>query len=210
MKFCFTIDALSAAGNEAWRLMADEQRWRTATFAEDVQSQDARLTEDEIVRGWMGRRLSRDKQLGLKPREKPGMFDFLMRGIFAHAIVHRFSPAPVPDKDQLASTMAKAQPGCPWLVYLDLAGHFQALDTRHESIIANTHIAVRGEIASSQDYIGPKAAEDAILVDEIYRQFLAGWYTHLVSRRLGIFVPDAEKLEDEDQLRKKILAWKHE
>lgn len=210
MKFCFTIDALSAAGNEAWRLTSDDQRWRKATFAEDVKSEDARLTDEGIVRGWMGMRLSRDKRLGLKPREKPGMFDFLMRGIFAHAIVHRFGPAPVPARDQLACTIARAEPGSPWLVYLDLAGHFQVLDIRHEGIIANTHIAVRGEISSSRDYIGPKAAEDKILVDEIYRQFLAGWHTHLVSRRLGIFVPDVEKLEDEDHLREKILTWNHE
>lgn len=210
MKLCFSIDALSSAGNAAWRLTDDGETWRQVVFAEDLQLHDAEFHDKKLITSWIGRRLSRDKHFGLKLREKSGKFDFLMRGIFAHAIVHRRSPAPIPDKNQLIETVNKADPGHPWLIYLDLAGNFQAIDTDRESIIANISIAVRGEIASSPDYVGKKAAENVFMMDELFRQFLGGWYTHLKSRRSGVFVPDVEKLAGETQFRQQILDWKHE
>jgi len=206
----FSIDALSAAGDKAWRLLDDRQHWRTSSFTENLHDTDARLQAQDEVSEWVGRKLIKDADLGLKPASRPGIFDILMRGIFAHAIVHRLSPAAIPDKGSLADTVKRSEPGQPWLIYLDLSGHFRALDTSEKSILANTQIAVRGEIASSPDYIGAKAACNEVLINDLYRQFLEGWYNHLQSRRIGLFVPDREKVADEQVTRQKILGWQHE
>lgn len=210
MKLAFSIDALTAAGDRSWRLLKDEMHWRPSTFAADFKSGDASLTDAKKVEYWHGRRLQRDRELGLKAKDKPGLFDFFMRGVFAHAIVHRFSPPAVPDKEQLSATLAAATPGRPWLLYLDLGGGFRVLDSSREKVIGNIKIAVRGEIASSPDYIWPKAAANAIYVDGIYRQFLAGWLLHLQSRRLGVFVPDVEKAAAVDASLAAIRNYRHE
>ena len=210
MKLGLSMDALSASGDVAWRLQADRQHWLPCPFAADMRPTDALLeTPDEAAR-LAGQRLKKDKTLGLKPAGRPGMFDFLMRGIFAHPVVHRFSPAPVPDKAQMTATLADLTPGTPWLVYLDLGGNFRALDSGTTRIIGNLDIAVRGEIASASGYVGAEATADARLMDEIYRQFLAGWLEHLKSRRLGVFVTDVEKLKDEASLLQVIASWQHE
>jgi len=207
---CFSIDALSAAGNEAWRLSDDMHHWRTCAFAEDLKGSDVRIYDQDEASGWSGMRLVRDKQLCLKPRAKPGIFNLLMTGIFAHSIVHRLSPPAMPDKDQFVDTVKETEPGRPWLIYLDLSGYFRVLDTSKVSILGNIRIAVRGEITSSPGYIGPKAASDEKLMEEMFLQFLEGWYIHLQSRRAGVFVPDKEKLANKQILRQKILDWHHE
>jgi len=207
---CFSIDALSAAGNKAWRLSDDMHHWRTCVFAEDLKDSDARIFDQNEVSGWAGMRLVRDKQLCLKPRGKPGIFNLLMTGIFAHSIVHRLSSPAMPDRDQFVNTMKETEPGCPWLIYIDLSGRFQVLDTSKVSILGNIRIAVRGEITSSPGFIGPKAAHNEKMMEEVFRQFLEGWYIHLQSRRTGIFVPDKEKLADKQILHQKILDWHHE
>ncbi|HKJ83037.1 MAG TPA: hypothetical protein VJ961_03335 [Mariprofundaceae bacterium] len=210
MKLCFTIDALSAAGDDAWRLLEDGESWRPSVFAEDLRKGDAMLEGPEQVKSWAGLRLRKDKERLLAPKGKPGMFDFLMRGIFAHAIPHRLSPAPIPEQTQMIEAVRQAKPGTPWLAYLDLAGHFRMLDSSRERIIGNPNIAVRGEIASASDYTGPEAADQDIAMETLYRQFLAGWLEHLETRRLAIFIPDAEKLPAEADLTRKIGDWQHE
>lgn len=207
---CFSIDALSAAGDRAWRLLEDGHHWRTCIYAEVIKSGDARIADRAIAEDWAGRRLKRDKELGLVPKDRPGMFDFLMRGIFAHAVLHRFSPAPVPDKSQMLDLIGRLEPGTPWLVYLNPAGHFHALDTSRDGILGNLDIAVRGEIASSVGYIGNQAAKNARLMGEIYRQFLAGWCEHLDTSKMAVFVPDAEKLKSEQDYLEYIRNWQHE
>ncbi|MDQ7010209.1 MAG: hypothetical protein Q9M29_00170 [Mariprofundaceae bacterium] len=207
---CFSIDALSAAGDKAWRLLEDRHHWRTCIYAEAIKSGDARIADRAIAEDWAGRRLKADKKLLLEPKDKPGVFDFLMRGIFAHAVLHRFSPAPVPDKSQMLDLIGGLEPGTPWLVYLNPAGHFQALDTARDGILGNLDIAVRGEIASSAGYIGSQAARNARLMDEIYRQFLAGWCEHLDTSKMAVFVPNAEKLKSEQDYLEHIRNWQHE
>ena len=209
MKLAFTIDALDDAGRHAWRLLADGG-WRDCRFAESMRAGDAVIADKAEAEAWVGRRLKKDKRQGLAPRGKPGRFDFLMRGIFAHAVPHRFSPAPVPDRAQLADTVRALPPGIPWLVHLDLGGNFRALDTRKQRIIGNLDIAVRGEIASSPGWVGPNAAEDERLMREIWHQFLAGWLEHLTTARMGVFVPDADKLKEEQFYLDAIRAWQPE
>jgi len=209
MKLCFSIDALSASGAKAWRLQ-ENQRWRECIYAEALQDGDARITDKKQAEFWLNRRLKKDKETVLSAQKKAGRFDFLMRGIFAHAVLHRISGAPIPDKNQMLDCFAQLQPGTPWLVYLDVAGHFRALDTGNVSIMANLDIAVRGEIASSQDYIGPKAAADENMMDGLYRQFLAGWLDHLKSSNMNIFVPDLEKLKEETSYTNEIKNWQCE
>ncbi len=209
MNLCFSIDALSASGAQAWRLQEDDS-WRECVYAEPLHDGDARITDKKTAEFWLGRRLKRDKNTGLTPQKKAGAFDFLMRGIFSHAVLHRLSSAPVPDKKQMLDCIAQLTPGTPWLVYLDAGGHFRALDTSRTSIVTNLDIAVRGEIASSEDYIGPKAAANAARMANLYRQFLAGWLDHLTSSNMNVFVPDVEKLKDEEAYLKAIGDWQYE
>jgi len=209
MKLCFSIDALSASGAKAWRLQ-DNDSWRKCIYAEPLHDGDARITDKKTAEYWLGRRLKKDDKTGLTPQKKAGTFDFLMRGIFSHAVLHRNSSAPIPDKKQMLDCYAQLKPGTPWLVYLDVVGHFRALDTSQTSIFANLDIAVRGEIASSEDYIGPKAAASETRMANLYRQFLAGWLDHLISSNMNIFVPDVEKLKDEESYLKAIGNWQHE
>jgi len=209
MKLGFSIDALSASGAKAWRLLKND-RWRECIYAEPLQDGDACIMDKKNAEYWVGRRLKKDKVAVLTPQKKAGKFDFLMRGIFAHAVLHRISSAPVPDKKQMLDCHAKLKPGTPWLVYLNVAGHFRALDTSTTSIIANLDIAVRGEIASSEDYIGPKAAADETMMQNLYLQFLAGWLDHLKSSNMNVFVPDLEKLKEESTYVDLIHDWLHE
>ncbi len=209
MKSCFSIDALSPSGAKAWRLL-ENGNWRECVYAEPLQDGDTRIGDRKAAEYWLGRRLKKDKETGLTPQEKAGKFDFLMRGIFAHAVLHRTSSAPVPDKKQMQDCYAQLEPGTPWLVYLDVAGHFRALDTSKVSIISNLDIAVRGEIASSEDYIGPKAAANETMMQNLYRQFLAGWLDHLKSSNMNVFVPDLEKLKEESTYIEEIRNWQHE
>ncbi|MDQ6977285.1 MAG: hypothetical protein Q9M75_04155 [Ghiorsea sp.] len=209
MKLFFSVDALSLLGNQAWRLQ-DDKTWRDCEFGEDLKEGDAKLTDKEEVRNWVNIRLSKDKETGLKVKGKSGMFDFLMRGIFAHVIVHRLSPAPVPNKDIMIQTIAQAEVGTPWLLYLDLAGNFRMLHSEQTPIIANPDIAVRGEIASSAGFIGEEAVKNTEMMDALYHQFVAGWLMHLETRRLSVFVPDTEDIRPLDECIEKIQAWKHE
>ena len=209
MNLCFSIDALSASGGHAWRLLEDES-WRPCSYAEPLKTGDARIDEKRVAEQWSGRRLIKDKERGLLPQQKAGRFDFLMRGIFAHAVLHRFSPAPIPDKGQMQACVAAQSPGTPWLVFLNVSGHFAALDTSKTSIISNLDIAVRGEIASSPDFIGARASQDEKMMDELYRQFLGGWLEHLKSSNMNIFIPDPEKLAPDEQMLEAIRGWRHE
>ncbi|MDX8396411.1 MAG: hypothetical protein R8K22_08365, partial [Mariprofundaceae bacterium] len=201
MKFYFTIDALSAAGNKAWRLQEDRETWRECTYAEPITAKDASVSDQVEAEKLTGLRLKKHKDLGLIVKGKPGTFDFLMRGIFSHAVLHRLSAAPIPDKIQMIEKMKSLKPGSPWLLYLNPAGQFQGLDTSNGRIIGNLDIAVRGEIASSPDYIGEKPAADEKIMDTLYRQFLGGWFEHLQTRNMAIFIPDADKMKEEEQYR---------
>ncbi len=209
MKLCFSIDALSASGGKTWRLL-ENQNWRECIYAEALRDGDARITDKQSAEFWAGRRLKRDKKTTLKPKEKAGLLDILMRGIFAHAVLHRDSSAPVPDKEQMIACFERLPPGTPWLVYLDVSGHFQALDTSRTSIITNLDIAVRAEIASSENFIGPKAAANEKMMNNLYHQFLAGWLDHLNSSNMNVFVPDPEKLKEESACIEAIQNWRHE
>ncbi|MDQ6982160.1 MAG: hypothetical protein Q9M08_04035 [Mariprofundus sp.] len=209
MNICFSIDALSPSAAKAWRLLQNDS-WRECLYAEPLQHGDARIADKKSAEYWLNRRLKKDKKTALAPQKKAGKFDFLMRGIFAHAVLHRTSSAPVPDKHQMQDCYAQLEPGTPWLIYLGVAGHFRALDTNKISIISNLDIAVRGEIASSEDYIGPKATTNDTMMDHLYRQFLAGWLDHLISSNMNIFVPDIEKLKDESDYIESIRSWQHE
>jgi len=209
MKLCFTIDALSVSGAQAWRLL-ENKSWRECVYAEPIQQGDACITDKKQTEYWLNRRLKKDKNTTLTAQQKAGTFDFLMRGIFSHAVLHRRSSAPIPDKKQMLDCFAQLQPGIPWLVYLDVAGIFRALNTAKVSIIANLDIAVRGEIASSEDYIGPKAAANDKMMSNLYRQFLAGWLDHLTSCNMNIFVPDVEKLKAESDTLEAIRNWSPE
>ncbi|MDX8390996.1 MAG: hypothetical protein R8K53_00250 [Mariprofundaceae bacterium] len=210
MKLSFSMDALDAAGSKAWRLQDDMQHWRSCLYGEPMQDRDARFGEPAAAEEWHGLRMKRDKNVGLVVRKKPGAFDFLMRGIFTHAVLHRFSAAPIPDKQQMLDTIRALAAGTPWLPHLNIAGHFRALDTTQERIIGNLHIAVRGEIASSEAYIGVQAAENSTLMDITYRQFLAGWLQHLNSGNMAVFVPDIEKLKAETADNEAIRHWQYE
>ena len=209
MNICFSLDALSPSGAKAWRLQIN-QHWRSCTYAEPLQTGDACLTDQQTIQQWLGHRLKTDKELGLIRSKKAGRFDFLMRGIFAHAVLHRRSSAPLPEFEQMVDCVQHCTPGTPWLIYLDPAGHFRALDTENHSILNNLDIAVRGEIASSAGYIGPQAAADTQQMQEQYRQFLAGWLEHLTSSNMQIFVPDPEKLKETETYLKEIKAWQPE
>ncbi len=206
MNICYTIDALSAAGDKAWRLQQDGT-WRPCTYAEPLQPGDARITDAQQAEDWAGRRLKKDRDTVLRPSDKAGRFDFWMRGIFAHAVTHHLHKPRIPDLEEMTRLIASLTPGIPWLVYLDAEGHFQALDTRSEPIIGNLKIAVRGEIASSEDYVGPKAAADEPLMQRTWTQFLGGWLEHLQSSNLGVFVPDVEKLKDAGDYIAAIENW---
>ncbi|MBN4073591.1 hypothetical protein JYT23_02010 [Mariprofundus ferrooxydans] len=209
MKVCFSIDALSPSGAKAWRLLED-QSWRECVYAEALQSEDARILDKKTAEAWLNLKLKKDKRLILTPEKKAGRFDFLMRGIYAHAVLHRLSSPALPDKTQMLACYAQLEVGTAWLVYLNIAGQFKAIDTNQTSIIGNLDIAVRGEIASSGDYIGAKAAADEQMMQNNYRQFLAGWLDHLKSSNMNIFIPDLEKLNNDDDTIAAIQAWQHE
>ncbi|RME83002.1 MAG: hypothetical protein D6771_06360, partial [Zetaproteobacteria bacterium] len=117
---------------------------------------------------------------------------------------------PIPDRAQLADCLRALAPGIPWLVYLDLGGVFRGLDTRTEPIIGNLRIAVRGEIASAPAYVGEAAAADALQVDTLFRQFLAGWVEHLHTGRTGIFIPEPEESPPVQESLRRIQAWRPE
>ncbi len=209
MNIFFSIDALSPSGAKAWRLLKNNS-WRECIYAEPLQDGDARITDKKTAERWLARRMKKDKETVLTPQKKAGKFDFLMRGIFAHAVLHRASLAPIPDQEQMIACFNALEPGTPWLVYLNVAGHFVALDTSKTSIISNLDIAVRGEIASSEDYIGPKAATNETMMNNHYRQFLAGWVDHLKSSNMNVFVPDLEKLKEEAAYIEEIQDWQSE
>ena len=209
MKVCFSIDALSPSGAKAWRLLANQQ-WRPSVYAEALQAGDARITDKERAESWINIKLKKDKEHQLSPQKKAGRFDFLMRGIYAHAVLHRLSAAALPDKDQMLNCYEQLEPGTAWLVFLNIAGQFRALNTNDVSIMNNLDIAVRGEIASSEDYIGPKASANKQMMDENYRQFMAGWLDHLRSSNMNVFIPDLEKLKAHDETVDAIRNWQHE
>jgi len=210
MKFCFSIDALDAAGSHAWRLLDDGKTWRKCVYAEPLDTHDARVTDRKIAGDWAGRRLKKDETSVLTKQNKAGRFDFLMRGIFAHSVLHRLSPSPIPEKQQMIDCIAGLNPGTPWLLYLDVSGNFRALDSQSTPIIGNPDIAVRGEIASSQDYVGNKAVKNDTMMDEIWIQFLGGWVEHLRTSNIGIFIPEIKKLDTERAYLEIIEQWQHE
>jgi len=209
MNLTFSIDALSPAADKAWRLQSDDT-WRVCTYAEPLQEGDAHISNKITAEAWAGRRMQKDKELGLIAKDKAGMFDFLMRGTFAHAVLHRLSTAPIPDKAQMIQTTATLEPGTAWLIYLNTAGQFKAIDANNSKIIGNLDIAVRGEIASSADYIGEQASLKEELMQNTYLQFLGGWLEHLKTSNMGIFIPDVEKLKDESEYKDNIQNWQAE
>jgi len=210
MKLYFSVDALSITGDKIWRLQADNITWRSCRFGEPLKDGDAKLTDKEEVRNWVNVRLVKDKDSGLKVKGKLSVFDFLTRGIFSHVVVHRLSAAPLPNKDIMLQTIAQAEVGTPWLLYLDLAGNFRMLHSEETPIIANPDIAVRGEIASSADFIGEEAAKNEKMIDSLYLQFVAGWLTHLKTSRLSVFIPDNKDAEPLEECINNIQNWEHE
>ncbi|RMG91152.1 MAG: hypothetical protein D6703_05875 [Zetaproteobacteria bacterium] len=203
---CYTIDALSDSGKQAWRLQEDGS-WRTCKYGESLKEGDKRITDVDEAEQWTGQRLKKTADGQLKLVGRPGKFDFWMRGIFAHAVPHRFHTPPIPQKNDLIGVVASLTPGIPWLVYLDTDGRFRALDTRSEPIIGNLDIAVRGEIASSSEYVGPDAACNEQSMNLLYAQFLGGWLEHLKTGQMGVFVPDPEKTKDIDSYLEALNAW---
>ncbi|MDX8381420.1 MAG: hypothetical protein R8M14_04845 [Ghiorsea sp.] len=210
MKLYFSVDALTIMGDKAWRLQTDKQTWRACKFGEPLIDNDAQLTDKEDVKHWVNIRLVKDKASGLKVKGKLSVFDFLTRGIFSHVVLHRLSAAPIPSKDIMVQTIAQAEIGTPWLLYLDLAGNFRMLHSEETPIIANPDIAVRGEIASSADFIGEEATKNEEMMESLYHQFISGWLTHLKTSRLSVFVPDIEDIEPLEDCIEKINAWEYE
>ncbi|MDQ6994720.1 MAG: hypothetical protein Q9M18_03900 [Mariprofundaceae bacterium] len=209
MKLCFSVDALSPAGDKAWRLQQNDT-WRPIQYAEPLQTGDAQIEKINVAESWVNRRMQNDKDMGLVAKEKMGMFDFLSRAIYAHAVLHRLSDAPIPQQSQMIEVVASLTVGTAWLLYLNPAGQFAALDSNAEKIIGNLNIAVRGEIASSEGYIGVVASQNENLMDVTYRQFLEAWLEHLTTSNMSIFVPDVEKLSEKEDVLKKIQQWQHE
>ncbi len=209
MKLCFSIDALSPAADQAWRLQQDES-WRPIHYAEPLQTHDQRIPTLPEAEAWLGIKMQKDKDVGLIPKGKSGMFDVFMRAIYTHAVIHRLSDAPIPDKQQMLDVIRALPVGTAWLVYLNLAGQFTALKSEEERIIGNLDIAVRGEIASSAAYIGAQAVLQDELMDTTYRQFLQAWSEHLETGKMAVFVPDVEKLDEQETVLHKIHQWCHE
>ncbi|MDX8413222.1 MAG: hypothetical protein R8J85_03970 [Mariprofundales bacterium] len=204
MNIIFTIDALMDSGKQAWRC-TDNSAWRTASFAEHLQANDAMLTETSSIQERLGLRMRQDPQLGLVPCGKSGVFDFLQRGIFTHAIVHRTSSAPLPDQAQMCSTIAAMEPGYAQLLYLDLGGVFRSRPAT--DLIHNLAIAVRGEVASSAPFIGAEAAQNSDYTNGLWQQFAAGWLQHLNSRRINCFVPNLEQCLPVEESLLKAEQW---
>jgi len=209
MKLCFSIDALSPAADQAWRLQ-DNQSWRHIDYAEPLHPHDQRMNSPKEAEAWLGIKMRKDKDMGLVPKGKSGIFDVLMRAIYTHAVLHRLSDVAIPERQQMLDVIRRLPIGTPWLLYLNLAGQFSALNTKQERIIGNLDIAVRGEIASSAAYIGEEAATRDELMDVTYRQFLEGWLEHINTGKMAVFVPDVEKLEEEEVILHKIQQWHHE
>lgn len=210
MKSCFSIDALSSSGKQAWRLQEDGRSWRSITYAECLQAHDARIGDEKELQAWQHLRMRADKERGLIPYKKMSAWDILVRGVFTHLVLHRQSSAPIPDKAQMIQCMSSLTVGTPWLLYLNIAGQFQAIDTSTTSILNSVTIAVRGEIASSAEYIGELATQNETMMDELYRQFLGGWLEHLKSKNMQVFVPDTKNLKEESDWRARIDAWQPE
>ncbi len=209
MRLCYTIDALSARGDKAWRLQKNGS-WRPCRYAEPLRDGDWCTENPEEAEAWHGQRLKRTKD-GFVRKGKPGVFDFWMRGVFAHATPHHLSAPPLPDKAQMLETIAALEPGRPWLLYLDPSARFRAIDTATTPIIGNLDIAVRGEIASAPDWVGPQAVRDDARMEELWKQFLAGWLEHLRTARMGVFVPDAGRLKPSaEAYLEEIRNWRPE
>lgn len=209
MKLCFSIDALSPAADQAWRLQTN-QTWRIIQYAEALQPSDEQVLKPSVAENWLGRRMQKDHDVGLIAKNKSGMFDFLSRAIYAHAVLHRLSAAPIPNFTQMIEIIANLTVGTAWLLYLNPAGQFVALDSNAAKIIGNLDIAVRGEIASSENYIGSLASQNETLMTVTYRQFLEGWLEHLNTSNMAIFVPDVEKLNKKEDVLDNIQQWQHE
>ncbi len=205
MRLCFTVDALIDSGKEAWRLLEDRRQWRSATFAEDMRRGDALLCDTEALRAMIGRRMTKDRRLGLVARSKAGAFDFLQRGIFTHAVVHRTGSAPLPEKAQMVATIAAMEPGAAQLLYLDLGGLFRSRPAT--DLVHNPAIAVRGEVASSSAFIGEDAARNDDYTAIVWQQFVAGWWQHLTSRRINCFVPNLEQCPPAEEMLAKIAQF---
>ena len=209
MNIVFSVGAMPQVGKKAWRLQ-DDNTWRRCTMGENLKKHDAKLTDKKEISNWINVRLVEDKETGLKVKGKVRLFDFFISGILSYVTVHRFSPAPIPDKNQMINTIAQAEVGTPWLLYIDLAGNFRMLNSEETPIIANPDIAVRGEIASSEAFIGNQAAQNTEKMDELYLQFIAGWLTHLQTRRLSVFIPETKDIHSLEDSIEKIQAWRHE
>ena len=209
MKLCFSIDALSPAADQAWRLQ-DNQSWRRIDYAEPLQAHDQRMSTPKEAEVWLGIKMQKDKDVGLIPKGKSGIFDVFMRAIYTHTVLHHLSDVAIPERQQMLDVVRSLPVGTPWLLYLNLAGQFSALNTKQGRIIGNLDIAVRGEIASSAAYIGEQAVMQDDLMNVTYRQFLEGWLEHINTGKMAVFVPDVEKLEEEEQTLQKIQQWHHE
>ncbi|MDQ6964692.1 MAG: hypothetical protein Q9M13_07205 [Mariprofundales bacterium] len=197
----FTIDALLDSGRRAWRMSDGRKRWRSATFAEDMQRDDAMLTDIGSVEEWLGVRMRQNSSLGLVAQGRSGLFNFLQRGIFTHAVIHRTSSAPLPDREQMCSVLADMEVGCAQILYLDLVAIFRSRPATQ--LINNPTIAVRGEVASSAQFIGVDAADNSAYTSMLWQQFTAGWLHHLGSRRTNCFIPNLEQAPPaEESLRR--------
>ncbi|MDX8396971.1 MAG: hypothetical protein R8K49_01495 [Mariprofundaceae bacterium] len=209
MKLYFSIDALSASADKAWRLQQD-QSWRPCNYAEALQENDLKISHQKQAEDWAGRRMQKHQDYGLIAKDRAGIFDFFMRGIFAHSVLHRLSAAPIPAKDQMLQLTASLETGTAWLIYLNTAGQFQALKANQHKIIHNLNIAVRGEISSSAAYIGSQAIDNDELMQQTYIQFLAGWLEHLKTSKMAVFIPDFEKLKTTEEYTQAIQDWQPE
>jgi len=210
MNIVFTIDALIDSGKEAWRLTANQAvqgqpLWRGAKFAEALQRGDYMAESGDAIHHQLGLRLRKDRQFGLVQCGRSGVFDFLQRGIFTHAVVHRLGGAPLPDVAQLRSTIAAMAPGQAQLLYLDLGGVFRSRPAT--GLIHNIAIAVRGEVASSAQFLGEDAAANDDYIAMLWQQFAAGWWQHLSSRRINTFVPPLEQCPPAEESLQKVARF---
>ncbi len=211
MNYGFSIDALSASGKQAWRLQTGpKQQWQACVFAAKLRPSDACIESKQEAQNWIGCRFKKDDKYGLIKSKKTGVFDFLSRGIFGHAILHRFSIAAMPSFEQMQEAIGQANPGTASLPYLSPAGHFAILDSQQTPIIGNLDIAVRADIASDPAFIGKQAVKNTAAMQLLYQQFMFAWLQHLQSGRMGLYIPASEGLTPLKKILKSIDHWQAE
>jgi hypothetical protein len=101
---------------------------------------------------------------------------------------HRSVAPKMPSKAQLESVIRSRSDDEHSIVLLDLEGEFKVVGTEGFSMSKPEH-AVRNEaFIAGNDWVGPDAADDESLINELYTDMLAGWLDHLQTGQLDCFV----------------------